>query len=79
VKLVYVSSTGSSDETTASIPFHLAANGSVENGQETAIFLVGHAADLVVDDAWKSVEGTGLPPLRDLLQKLREHSIPVYV
>ncbi len=79
MKVVYVSSVGASDATTASIPFHLAANGSVEVGQDAGVIVVGHGADLIAGDAWKSVEGIGVPPLKNLVQKLRDHAVPVYV
>ena len=79
MKLVYFASTGAGDPTRASLPFHLAANGSVEVGQEAAVILGGDAAELVLEDNAERVEGVGVPPLRDLLAKLRDHEVPVYV
>ncbi|MGH2748234.1 MAG: hypothetical protein ACRDKB_09960 [Actinomycetota bacterium] len=79
MKVIYVGSVGADDPTTASIPFHIAANGSVEVGQEAAVTLAGHAADLVVGDRWQSLEGIGVPPLSELVGKLRDHSVPIYV
>lgn len=79
MKIAYVSSVGTGDPTTASVPFHLAANGSIEAGQEPILLLAGHAADLIVGRAWERVEGVGVPALRELLAKGREHGIPVYV
>lgn len=79
MKITYVSSVGTNDPTTASIPFHIAANGSAEIGQDAAIVLAGHSADLIVGRAWEKVEGVGVPPLRELLAKVRDHGIPVYV
>ena len=46
MKITYFASAGAADPTRASIPFHLAANGSLEVGQETAIILGGDAAEL---------------------------------
>jgi predicted peroxiredoxin len=79
MKVAYICSTGTDDPTTASVPFHLAANGSAEVGQEASVLLAGHAADLIVGRAWERVEGVGLPPLRELVTKAREHAIPIYV
>ena len=79
VKITYFVSAGAGDATRASIPLHLAANGSVEVGQEAAVILGGDAAELVLEDNAERVEGVGVPPLRDLLAKLRDHEVPVYV
>ena len=79
MRITYFASAGTSDPTRASIPLHLAANGSVEIGQETAIILGGDAAELLLGDHIETVEGVGVPPVRDLVAKLRDHAIPVYV
>ena len=79
MKITYFASAGTADPTRASIPLHLAANGSIEAGQETAIILGGDAAELLVGDNAQSLEGVGVPPLRDLLAKLRDHEVPVFV
>ena len=65
--------------TRASIPLHLAANGSVEVGQETSIILGGDAAELLLRDNLQTLEGVGVPPARELLAKLRDHAVPVFV
>ena len=79
MKITYFGSAGTGDPTRASIPLHLAANGSVEIGQETTIILGGDAADLLIADNAQRVEGVGLPPARELLAKLRDHEVPVFV
>jgi len=79
MKVLYVSTVGTADPTTASIPFHVAANGSLETGQEAAVVLAGHAAEIVLGDNAQQMEGIGIPPMRELLAKLKEHSVPVYV
>ena len=79
VKITYVASAGTADATRASIPLHLAANGSLEVGHEAVVVLVGDATDLVVGDHADALEGLGLPPMRDLLAKLRDHAVPVFV
>jgi hypothetical protein len=79
MKITYFASAGGGDATRASIPLHLAANGSVEVGQETAVILGGDAAELLLGDTLETLEGVGVPPARDLLAKLRDHAVPVYV
>jgi predicted peroxiredoxin len=79
MKLLYIVNRGTDDPTAASVPLHIAANGSVEVGQEVSVVLAGDATDLVVGDNAQKTEGVGVPPLRDLLRKLREHEVPVYV
>ncbi len=79
MKVLYLATTGAGDATKASIPLHLAANGSVEVGQECALVLVGDATELVSRETAERVEGVGVPPLRELLQKLLDNEVPVYV
>ena len=79
MKIVYFSSAGSADPTRASIPLHLAANGSVEVGQDAAVVLGGDATELLLEDNVERLEGLGVPPARELIAKLRDHAVPVYV
>lgn len=79
MKFVYFSATGKDDPTRASIPLHLAANGSIEVGHEVSIILGGDVTDIVIGDTADTVEGVGLPPMKDLLAKLKDHSVPIYV
>jgi predicted peroxiredoxin len=79
MKIAYFVSAGTADATRASIPLHLAANGSVEVGQETSIVLGGDATELLVGDNAERMEGVGVPPARELLAKLRDHEVPVFV
>lgn len=79
MRLVYVVNRGTEDPTAASVPLHIAANGSLEVGQEVSVVLAGDSTDLVVGDNARSLEGVGVPPMRDLLRKLHEHEVPIYV
>ena len=79
MKTLYFCSTGSTDPTGASIPLHLAANGSAEVGHDVAVVLGGDGAELVSRDLAHGIEGVGVPPARDLFAKLRERGVPVYV
>ncbi len=79
MRLLYLVSKGMDDPTLASVPLHIAANGSLEVGQDVSVVLVGDATDLVVGENARRMEGVGVPPMRELLSKLREHQVPVYV
>ena len=79
MRILYLATTGPGDPTKASIPLHIAANGSVDAGQECAVALAGDAVDLARQETAEGVEGVGIPPARELLQKLRDNQVPVYV
>ena len=59
MRITYFVSSGAADATRASIPLHLAANGSVEVGQETSIILGGDAAELLLGDNDRDPGGRG--------------------
>jgi predicted peroxiredoxin len=79
MKVLYLATTGVGDPTRASLPLHIAANGSVEAGQECAVVLAGDATELVSRETAEGVEGVGVPPARELVQKLLDNQVPVYV
>ena len=79
MRILYLGTTGASDPTRASIPLHIAANGSVDAGQECAVVLAGDGVELISRNTAEQVEGVGIPPARDLLSKLRDNEVPVYV
>ncbi|MEY2424175.1 MAG: hypothetical protein QOI95_4242 [Acidimicrobiaceae bacterium] len=74
-----MATSGAADPTRASIPIHLAVNGSIEVGHAVSIMLAGDATEMVKADVRERLEGLGLPPLRDLFAKVRQHEVPVYV
>ena len=79
MRILYLATSGANEPTKASVPLHIAANGSVEAGQECAVVLAGDAVELVSREVAEEVEGVGIPPARDLFAKLRENEVPVYV
>jgi predicted peroxiredoxin len=79
MKILYLATTGAGDATKASLPLHIAANGSVEAGQECAVVLAGDATELVSRETAEGLEGVGVPPARDLFRKLLDNGVPVYV
>ena len=79
MKILYLASAGAADPTRASIPLHIAANGSIDLGQECAVALVGDGTELVLREKAERLEGVGIPPTRELLQKLLDNQIPIFV
>ena len=79
MRILYLAASGADDPTRASLPLHIAANGAVEAGQECAVALAGDAVELAKRELAEAVEGVGIPPARDLLNKLRDHEVPIYV
>jgi predicted peroxiredoxin len=79
VDILYISTNGSADATKASIPWHLAVNGSVEVGQTARIVLAGDAAEMVKAGVREGLEGVGVPPLRDLVAKARANGVSIHV
>jgi len=79
MKILYLAAAGATDPTRASIPLHVAANGSVDEGQECAVVLVGDATDLISREKAERVEGVGIPPTKELLRKLFDNRVPVFV
>lgn len=79
MKTLYFVTSGATDATRASIPLHIAVNGSVEVGHDTAIVLAGDAAELLSEETANTLEGVGVPPVRELMAKLLEHRVPIYV
>jgi predicted peroxiredoxin len=79
MRFVYMATKGAGDPTLASIPLHMAVNGSVEVGHDVAIVLAGDGAEIVVGENPHTIEGVGVPTMRELLDKVRDHDVPVYV
>jgi len=79
MKFVYMATKGESDPTLASIPLHMAANGSLEVGHEVAVILAGDATDVMVGGKVDTIVGVGVPPLRELLDKLKSGGATVFV
>ncbi len=78
-KLLYVGTHGPDDPTKACIPFHLAVNGAVEAGIEAEINLAGDSAVLIQDQYIETLTPVGLPPLRELMAKVQDKGIHVFV
>jgi hypothetical protein len=77
--VLYMLTRGTSDPTGASVPLHLAVNGTLEVGDQPNVTLAGDSTEYLVGDALETAEGVGVPPMRELVAKLREHEVPVFV
>lgn len=78
MEVLYIAASGRSDPTRASIPWHLAVNGSFEAGQSTGILLAGDASEVLKTEVGDELEGVGIPPIRELIAKARDKEIPVF-
>ncbi len=79
MKILYLATAGATDPTRASLPLHIAANGSVESGQSCTVVLAGDATELALRQTVERVEGVGIPPAKELIQKLLDNRVPVFV
>ena len=76
--ILYSTSFGSDDPTRATIGV-IAALGGVEAGHKVELALLGEATYLMKDVVANSVHGVGFDPLSEILPKLIEHGVPIYV
>ena len=79
MRMLFVSTAGTSDPTRASIPLHLAVNGSLEVGHDVDVVLAGDATELLKSSVRESLEGVGVPPVRDLLAKAQHDKVAIHV
>src|SRR2546423_15191495 len=79
MKVLYLATAGAGDPTRGSLPLHIAANGSVEAGQECALVLAGDATELVSRETAQGGEGVGVPPAPEPVPKLLDHQGPSYI
>ena len=73
-KLLYVGTRGTDDPTQATFPC-LLAKGAIEAG----IILMGESAPLMKDHIVDQIHGVGVPPLRELMDFIVDHKVPITV
>jgi predicted peroxiredoxin len=71
MRFVYMVTRGANDPTGLSIPLHMAANGSLEVGHEVTVVFAGDGTEVFTGDNADTLEGVGVPPVRELLAKLK--------
>jgi predicted peroxiredoxin len=77
-KILYVGTSGSDDPTRAGLPFNFAL-GALEAGHQPEIFLAGEAAFLMKETVAKEVYPVAMPPLIEMMNKLFEARVPIWV
>jgi predicted peroxiredoxin len=76
--ILYVGTSGSDDPTRAGLPFNFAL-GAIEAGHRPQIFLAGEAAYLMKEDVAGAVMPVAMPPLREMIDKVVGHGVPIFV
>lgn len=77
-KILAVATHATDDPTKSTLAF-LTAVGALGADKEVGIALIGEAAYLAKETIAKSVHGVGFPPLSELIEKVVEAKVPVYV
>lgn len=77
-KLLYIGTHGTDDPTLATFPF-LSAKGAIDGVHETGLILMGEAAPLIKTHITEQVHGVGVPPLKELVDFLVSHEVPITV
>ena len=77
-KLLYYGTRGSNDPTNAVFPL-LFAGVAKEAGHEVEVVLTGEAVYLMHDEVAAATHGVGLPTAGELMKKVVDLNIPVYV
>ena len=77
-KILAVATHATDDATKGSMAF-VTAVGALGAGKEVGIALLGEAAYLAKPAVAKSVHGVGFPPLSELIEKVVQGKVPVYV
>ena len=77
-KILTVATHATDDPTKATLAF-ITAVGAIGAGKEVTIALVGEGAYLAKEAVAKSVHGVGFQPLPELIEKVVQAKIPVFV
>jgi predicted peroxiredoxin len=77
-KILYVGTAGSDDPTRAGFPFNFAL-GAIDAGHQPEIFLAGEAAYLMKASIAEAVLPVAMPPLTEMLKKVIDQGVPIYV
>ena len=78
-RLLYIATHGPDDPTKACMPIHLAVNGAAEAGIDVEINLAGDAAVLIQDAYVDTLLPLGFPPLKELVAKVQDKGVRVFV
>lgn len=76
---IFVVATHATDDPTKSTLAFITAVGAIGAGKEVTIGLVGEAVYLAKEAVAKAVHGVGFQPLPELIEKVVQAKIPVYI
>ncbi len=76
--ILYIGTRGTNDPTNATFPF-LLAKGAIDAGHQPSIVLMGDAAPVIIDNIAQQIQGVGIPPLKELMEFLVGHEVPITV
>jgi predicted peroxiredoxin len=77
-KLLFVGTFATDDPTRASMPF-IVASGALDKGHKPTIALMGEAVYLMKKGIVDTVHGVGFPPLGQVVDKILENKVPIYI
>jgi predicted peroxiredoxin len=77
-KLLYIGTFATDDPTRATLPF-IAASGALDRKHEPMIVFMGEAVYLLKTEIINAIQGVGFPPVKQLMKKMIEHKVPLYV
>jgi predicted peroxiredoxin len=77
-KILAVATHASDEPTKATLPF-ITAIGAMGAEKPCTIALVGEAVSLVKEAVAKNIHGVGFPPLPELIAKVIQAKVPVFV
>jgi predicted peroxiredoxin len=77
-KILSVATHATDDPTKSTLAF-VTAVGALGAGKEVSIALLGEGAYLAKEAVAKTVHGVGFPPLPELIEKVVNGNVPVYV
>jgi uncharacterized protein involved in oxidation of intracellular sulfur len=77
-RLLMIGTHATDDPTKATMPF-VVASGAIDRGHEPGIALMGEAAYIMKGKVADAIHGVGFPKLTDLMQKMVDHQVPIYV
>lgn len=77
-KILSVATHATDDPTKSTLAF-VTAVGALGAGKEVSIALLGEGAYIAKEAVAKSIHGVGFPPLIDLIEKVVNGNVPVYV
>lgn len=74
MRFLYIVTRGAGDPTGASVPLHMAVNGSLEVGQDVTVLFAGDGSDILIGDNPETIQGIGVPPMKELLAGLKDRA-----